>query len=81
MARYALISAIVLGGFTYLTFGVLNQMNLFIYFMCMIITFIAYYGAYYFFPTKGGRAVRKDLNKAHIDMIKREFEMNEKYYG
>lgn len=81
MARYALISAILLGGLTYLTFGVLNQMNLFIYFMCMIITFIAYYGAYYFFPTKGGRAVRKDLNKAHIDMIKREFEMNEKYYG
>ena len=81
MARYAIIGAVLLGGLSYLIFSVLDQMNLFIYFMCMIISFIAFYGAYYFFPTKSGRIVRNDLNKAHIDIIKQEFEMNEKYYG
>ena len=81
MPIFGILSAVLLGGFTYLTFTLYEQMNLFIYFMSMIITFIAFYAGCYLFPTRGGKKVRDQFTKWHIDAIKRNFEFNEKYYG
>ena len=80
-ARYAILGAIIVGGFLMVSYSSLNRMNLFIYFMDMIIALIAFYAVFYFFPTKGGKSVYNAYNLVHLYGIKRDFVSNEKYYG
>ena len=81
MPRYAFIGAALVGGIGYLSLTFMGKMTMFVYFMLMIITVIAFFGTYYFLPTKAGKQVRANMDYSHMNAIKRDYIYNETYYG
>lgn len=81
MPRYAFVGALFVGGFAYLSLTFMGKVTLFVYFMIMIITMIAFYGTYYFLPSRQGKKVRMAFDIVQSNSIKRDYIFNETYYG
>ncbi len=78
---FAIAGGLLTGILSFVIIQSITEMNIYLYIVCLIQSFIGYFVMFYFMPTKGGREFLNEWNEQRLFSFKQLTIKDEKYYG
>ena len=78
---FAIVGGLLTGILSFVIIQSITEMNIYLYIVCLIQSFIGYFAMFYFMPTKGGREFLNEWNEQRLFSMKQLTIKDEKYYG